>query len=30
MTYIDYMPEGIDNFTFLNLIYNTKKYVELL
>ena len=30
MTYIDYMPEGMDNFNFLNLIYNTKKYVELL
>lgn len=30
MTYIDYMPESMDEFTFLNLIYNTKNYVELL
>jgi len=29
MTYVNYMPEELDNSSFLNLIYNTKKYNEL-
>lgn len=29
MTYINHMPDELDNLTFLNLIYNTKEYNKL-
>lgn len=29
MTYVNYMPEELNDSTFLNLIYNTQKYKEL-
>lgn len=30
MTYINYMPDGLDENKFLNMIYGTEKYMEIL